>query len=231
MNLLRLITIVCVVCAATVIASAQQQQTTAEAGEMQAQQRGVSAQQRALTPDKLLSLGDFYYRNNDISDKADAYYKQVVRNSPGTQAAGYAQYNRGSYWFRKFYVVKEQYSKEDRVALVEAEGQFYDFIDKFAKQTNTIGLLSDAEFNLVLVYLQHVKRDYAVGWLNRMLAEAVKQDPMVYVYKVVWTSKPADIVDRNVDAAQLATFARQAIQKGGDINSVVLDIKRWCQKQ
>jgi tetratricopeptide (TPR) repeat protein len=231
MNLLRLITIVCVVCAATVIASAQQQQTTAEAGEMQAQQRGVSAQQRALTPDKLLSLGDFYYRNNDISDKADAYYKQVVRNSPGTQAAGYAQYNRGSYWFRKFYVVKEQYSKEDRVALVEAEGQFYDFIDKFAKQTNTIGLLSDAEFNLVLVYLQQGKRDYAVGWLNRMLAEAVKQDPMVYVYKVVWTSKPADIVDRNVDAAQLATFARQAIQKGGDINSVVLDIKRWCQKQ
>jgi hypothetical protein len=59
----------------------------------------------------------------------------------------------------------------------------------------------------------------------------VKQDQMVYVYKVVWTSKPADIVDRNVDAAQLATYARQAIQKSGDINSVVLDIKRWCQKQ
>src|SRR5689334_1246933 len=105
----------------------------------------MQAQQRALPADKLLSLGDFYYRNGDVSDKADAYYKQVIRNSPGSQAAGYAQYNRGSYWFRKFYVIKEQYSKEDRSALTQAEGQYYDFIDKFAQQTNTTGLLSDAE--------------------------------------------------------------------------------------
>jgi len=231
MNLLKLVTFVCLVCGATAIVSAQPAQTTAEVAQKQAQQRAATAQQRALTPDKLLSLGDFYYRNNDISDKADNYYKQVIHNSPGTQTAGYAQYNRGSYWFRKFYVVKEQYSKEDRVTLVEAERQFYDFVDKFAKQTNTIGLLSDAEFNLALVYLQQGRRDYAVGWLNRMLVEAVKQDQMVYVYKVVWTSKPADIVDRNVDAAQLATFAREAIEKGGNISSVILDIKHWCQKQ
>lgn len=188
-------------------------------------------QQKSLSPDKLVSLGDFYFKNADISDAADRYYRQAIRNAPGSQAAGNAQYNRGSYWFRKFYVVKEQYSKEDRSALVEAEGQYYDFIDKFAKQTNTIGLLSDAEFYLALVYLQQGKRDYAVGWLNRMLAEAVKQDQSVYVYKVVWSSKPADIVDRNVNAAQLATFARQTIQKGGDVNSVVYEIKRWCQKQ
>lgn len=226
MNSAKLLVLICLICGATSIVSAQAQQTDEDVAQMQ---RG--AQQRALTPDKLLSLGDFYYRNNDISDKADAYYRQVIRNSPGTQTAGYAQYNRGNYWFRKFYVVKEQYSKEDSAALVEAERQFYDFIDKFARQTNTIGLLSDAEFNLALVYLQQGRRDYAVGWLNRMLSEAVKQDQMVYVYKVVWTSKPADIVDRNVDAAQLATFARHAIQQGGDTNSVVLDIKRWCQKQ
>lgn len=188
-------------------------------------------QQKSLSPEKLVSLGDFYFKNADISDAADRYYSQAIRSAPGSQAAGNAQYNRGSYWFRKFYVVKEQYSKEDRAALVEAEGQYYDFIDKFAKQTNTIGLLSDAEFYLALVYLQQGKRDYAVGWLNRMLAEAVKQDGSVYVYKVVWSSKPADIVDRTVNAAQLASFARQTIQKGGDVNSVVSEIKRWCQKQ
>jgi tetratricopeptide (TPR) repeat protein len=191
----------------------------------------MQQQQSSLGPDKLVSLGDFYYRNADISDAADRYYRQAIRSAPGSQAAGNAQYNRGSYWFRKFYVVKEQYSKEDRAALTEAEGQYYDFIDKFAKQTNTIGLLSDAEFYLALVYLQQGKRDYAVGWLNRMMAEAVKQDPSVYVYKVVWSSKPGDIVDRNVNAAQLATFTRQTIQKGGDVNSVIYDIKRWCQKQ
>ena len=194
-------------------------------------QRNAAPVQRGLGADKLLSLGDFYFRNNDITDAADRYYKQAIRTAPGSQTAGYAQFNRGSYWFRKFYVVKEQYSKEDRRALVEAEGQYYDFIDKFAKQTNTLGLLSDAEFFLALVYLQQGKRNYAIGWLNSMAAEAVKQDQMVYVHKVVWSSKPGDIVDRNVDAAQLATFARQAIEKGGDTNAVILDIRRWCLRQ
>ena len=196
-----------------------------------AQKKAAPVQQERLGADKLLSLGDFYFRNNDITDAADRYYKQAIRSAPGSQTAGYAQHNRGSYWFRKFYVVKEQYSKEDRSALTQAEGQYYDFIDKFARQTNTIGLLSDAQFYLALVYLQQGKRDYAIGWLNRMAAEAVKQDQKVYIQKVVWSSKPGDIVDRNVDAAQLATFTRQAIQKGGDTNAVILDIRRWCLRQ
>jgi hypothetical protein len=92
-------------------------------------------------------------------------------------------------------------------------------------------LLADAEFYLALVYLQQGKRDYAIGWLNRMLAEAVNDDQSIYVYKVVWTSKPGDIVDRSVGAAQLATFTRQEIQKGGNVDSVILEIKRWCLKQ
>ena len=194
-------------------------------------QKKSPAVNKALTPDKLLSLGDFYYRNNDISDAADRYYRQAIRNAPGSQTAGNAQFNRGSYWFRKYFVVKEQYSKADRAALLEAEGQYYDFIDKFAKPTNTVGLLADAQFYLALVYLYQGKREYAIGWLNRMLAEAVKEDQSVHVYKVVWSSKPGDIVDRNVPATQLAAFARQAIQKGGDVDSVVLEIKRWCLKQ
>ena len=216
MKLLKILILTCLICFVSVSAVAQY---------------APAKKQGAMGADKLLSLGDFYYRNNDISDAADRYYQQAIRNSPGSQTAGYAQYNRGSYWFRKFYVVKEQYSKEDRSALSEAEGQYYDFIDKFAKHTNTIGLLADAEFYLALVYLQQGKRDYAVGWLNRMIGEAVKSDQSVYVYKVVWSSKPGDIVDRNVDAEQLAHYTRQAIQRGGDPDAVILDIKRWCLKQ
>lgn len=219
MNILKTFSLACLICLAGAIAVAQKK------GPAKANP------QSALGADKLLSLGDFYYRNNDISDAADRYYKQAIRSAPGTQTAGYAQYNRGSYWFRKFYVVKEQYSKEDRAALSEAEGQYYDFIDKFASQTNTIGLLSDAEFNLALVYLQQGKREYAIGWLNRMLKEAVKADQSVYVYKVVWSSKPGDIVDRNVKAGPLAAYTRNVIEKGGDVDAVLLDIKRWCQRQ
>ncbi|HET9526357.1 MAG TPA: hypothetical protein VFO99_09335 [Pyrinomonadaceae bacterium] len=219
MNILKTLSLACLICLAGAITIAQKR------GPAKASPQSV------LAPDKLLSLGDFYYRNNDISDAADRYYKQAIRTAPGTQTAGYAQYNRGSYWFRKFYVVKEQYSKEDRAALSEAEGQYYDFIDKFARQTDTIGLLSDAEFYLALVYLQQGKREYAIGWLNRMLKEAVKADKSVYVYKVVWSSRPGDIVDRNVEAAQLAAYTRNVIETGGDVEAVILDIKRWCQRQ
>jgi hypothetical protein len=45
--------------------------------------------------------------------------------------------------------------------------------------------------------------------LNRKVAEAVKQDQMVYVHKVVWSSEPGDIVDRNVDAASGPSPIRQ----------------------
>lgn len=54
---------------------------------------------------------------------------------------------------------------------------------------------------------------------------------MVHVYKVVWSSKPGDIVDRDVNAAQLATFTREAIEKGGDTNAIILEIRRWCLRQ
>jgi hypothetical protein len=45
---------------------------------------------------------------------------------------------------------------------------------------------------------------------------------------VVWWSNLEDIVDRSVNAAQLANYPRQAIQSG-NADAVVLDIKRWRQ--
>jgi hypothetical protein len=138
MNLLKILLLGALLVLATANAAAQKKSANA------------ANAARMLTPEKLLSLGDFYYRNNDITDAADRHYRQAIRIGAGSQTAGHAQYNRGSYWFRKYFVVKEQYSKEDRAALLEAEGQYYDFIDKFAKQTNTTGLLADAEFYLAL---------------------------------------------------------------------------------
>jgi len=194
------------------------------------QKSGVR-QQAGVDGAKLLELGDYYYRSNDISDAADRYYQQAINSSPGSQTAGYAQYNRANYWFRKFYVLNEQRSKPDHSALSQAERHYYNFVDKFAKQTNTVGLLADAEFYLALVYLQQGNRDYAIGWLNHLQAEAVKHDQSIYVYKVVWSSRTGDVVDRNFDAAQLAAYAASAIKKNTDTNDIILDIKRWCQSQ
>ena len=221
MNTIKILMLACLVCLATV--SAMGQQKTAAQAPMQSQQ--------VLSPDKLISLGDYYANSNDVSDAADRYYKQAMRSDPRSQAAGVAQYNRAGYWFRKFYVLREQYSKEDWEALVEAETQYYNFIDKIANETGTTELLSDAEFNLALVYLQQGKKDNAIGWLNMMMGKGAPPDRSVYIYKVVWSSKPGDVVDRTVDAAKLAAFARQAIEKSKDLDSALSEIKRWCQKQ
>ena len=64
-----------------------------------------------------------------------------------------------------------------------------------------------------------------------MLSKAVDKDRLVNVYKVVWTSNAADIIDRNVDARQLALLTRQLVDKGLNFNATVSEIKRWCQRQ
>jgi hypothetical protein len=179
----------------------------------------------------LLGRGDILYRSNDISDKADYYYKEVVRLYPGSEQAGYAQYNRGSYWQRKYYIVKERYGKEDKGALVEAEGQYYNFVDKFGFRGGPIGLVSDAEFNLSLVYLQEGNREYATGWLYRMLKEATDRDKVVHIYKVVWSSNAEDVIDRDVDASELAKTTIGLINGGRSFEEVVAGIKSWAQGQ
>jgi tetratricopeptide (TPR) repeat protein len=192
------------------------------------------SQQRSMTADRLLSLGDFYLKNNDITDAADRYYKQVINSFPGTRQAGVAQFNRGSYWQKKFYILREKgsaNSKAAQSALIEAEGQYYDFIDKFADTTNTTDLLADAGFNLALVYLQRNNSAYAVGWLNRMLNSITKRDGQVYIYFVVWSSNPADVVDRNVDSTALANFTRVSIGSGLTVDQVFSQVKQWCRKQ
>lgn len=194
-------------------------------------QKSARQQGSAVDGAKLLELGDYYYRSNDVSDAADRYYQQAIASAAGSQTAGYAQYNRANYWFRKFYVLNEQHSKPDPSALSQAERHYYNFVDKFAKQTNTVGLLADAEFYLALVYLQQGNREYAIGWLNHLQAEAVKHDQSIYVYKVVWSSRTGDVVDRDLDAAQLAAYASSAIKKNTNTNDIILEIKRWCQSQ
>src|SRR5256885_11715475 len=114
--------------------------------------RAQTVQQNSSTAEGALALADFYYKNSDTSDIADRYYRQAISRSPDARSAGLAQFNRGAYWFGKYYILREQ-KKEDQSALVEAEGQYYDFIDKFANRTGTVDLLSDARFNLALVYL------------------------------------------------------------------------------
>ena len=188
-----------------------------------AQTRGQSA-----SAEDLLRLGDFYYNSNDTNDLADKYYRQAINRAPGTRTAGLAQFNRGNYWLRKFYIIKDQRNYQDQSALVEATGQYYDFIDKFASSTKSTDYVADAEYFLALTYLQQGKRDYAIGWLNQVISDS-KMDQTVYIYKVVWSPVATDVIDKNFNAEEIAVQTRGLISKGLDFNSVVASIKRWSR--
>ena len=194
----------------------------------QKMRRQAQTRVQSTSAEDLLSLGDFYYNSNDINDLADKYYREAISRAPGTRTAGLAQFNRGNYWLRKYYVLKDQRNYQDESALVEASGQYYDFIDKFAVQTKTTDFLSDATYFLALTYLQQGRSDYAVGWLNRVIADA-KADQYIYIYKVVWSPVTTDVVDKNFNAAELADFTRGLIWKGMDFNNVVVATKRWSR--
>jgi len=202
--------------------------------ESAAQPNRTARKSTATSSDKLMSLGDFYLRSDDTADTADRYYKQLVNTFPGTRNAGIAQYKRGVYWQKKFYILKQRNGKIDKAALsalTEAEGQLYDFITKDADSTKTLDLLTDAEFSLAFVYLQNNKRKDAIGWLNQIIYEDAKQDGKLYIYRVVWSTNPNDVVDRNYDAVQLAQFARDTIDKGLSPEQVISQVTQWCRRQ
>jgi hypothetical protein len=196
-----------------------------------AAQRSPSPQQTSAK--SLLSLADFYNKSNDTSDAADRYYRQVIAKYPGTREAGLAQFNRGAYWHRKFNILRRKRGDNDRTAqsaLVEAEGQYYDFIDKYAAKTNTLDLFSDGEFNLALVYFQKNKRDTGIGWLNVLISRAEKYDKQVYISRIVWSSDSADVIDRSFNASELARAAGDIFSRKDLSNDqVISQLKQWCR--
>lgn len=189
-------------------------------------------QQARQTADRLLSLGNFYSKNNDITDAADRYYKQVITNYPDSRQSGLAQHNRGAYWHGKYNILRQNRGEKDRMvksALLEAEAQYVDFIDKFAEKTGTIDWLSDGEFNLALVYLQKNDRKAAIGWLYMLLRDS-NRDKEIYVYRIVWSPSAADVIDRNFNSTELGEYAL-SVFKREDYSAVqiISQLKQWCR--
>jgi tetratricopeptide (TPR) repeat protein len=197
-------------------------------GQKARQQRTVAP---ANQPQQLLERADFYLRTDDISDTADHLYKQIIDSYPTSSEAGHAQYNRGTYWQRKFYILKARTGSENTASLKEAESQFYNFLQKFGNSSAFTGLTADAHFYLALVYLQLDNRNNAIGWLNLMAAGVAERDSAVYVSTVIWSPDPVDLLDRNVNSRYLAQETKKLIQKNLPFDKVVSGVRSWCRKQ
>lgn len=183
---------------------------------------------------QLLSRGLFYYNNND--DNAARQFQQVIKQYPSSQEGEDAQYYLGSYYQRKYFVKRKSKSpdpRELRDILINAEAAFQKYISRFTNNGSR-KWLSDAEFNLSLVYLLEGDQKRALLQLDDMLDKS-SRDQSVYIYQVDWPLSRKDVIDSNFDAKQLAQFTRSlpsvnALSQSG-VDQIIADIKKWCQSQ
>jgi tetratricopeptide (TPR) repeat protein len=204
------------------------------------QQRRTTPTQSSAELQRALALGDFYYKNGDITDRAAVQYRRVRDSAPKSSEGATAQYYLGSYYHRKFYIQKEKKLREDIALLVEAQGQYEDYAGKFAWNSPSPQWLSDAYFNLALVFLQRGDSYKAEQFLGKVYG-AAPYDSQIYIYQVIWTPNSKDVIDKKVDARELAKFtnslvyeARQskAQQQGPpSFDYIVERIKRWAVTQ
>jgi hypothetical protein len=188
-------------------------------------------------PKAILAKADVYFKNNDITDRAAVEYRAVRDRFPGTSAAATAQYYLGSYYHRKFYIQRETKLREDPSVLVEAQGQYEDYVSRYAWQTNPPEWLADAYFNLALIFLQRGDSKRSEQFLGKMYG-AAPYDRSTHVYQVIWSPNTRDIIDSSFDSKQLAEYANSLIYSyayaqqrspGRPFDSIVEKIKGWCK--
>ncbi|MFN2513814.1 MAG: tol-pal system YbgF family protein [Pyrinomonadaceae bacterium] len=203
----------------------------------------AAAQPRTLrtsrTPDPkaILAQADVYYKNNDITDRAAVEYRAVRDRFPRTKEAATAQYYLGSYYHRKFYIQREKKLQEDYGVLVEAQGQYEDYVKRYAWQTNPPEWVADAYFNVALIFLQRGDNKRAEEFLGKMYG-AAPYDRTTHVYQVIWSPDTKDVIDSSFDSKQLAEYANSLIYsqayaqqkvEGPPFNSIVGKIISWCK--
>lgn len=191
----------------------------------------MSANAFGETSKELLAKGIAYYNNDDITDKAAVQFRQVLKKYRDSSEAEEAQYYLASYYQRKFYILKRNQGREDRGALLTAKTEYAKYTSTYFNNGSK-KWLSDAFFNLALVYLQ-LKDSKRASWeLNKMCDHAWK-DRSVYIYEVVWSPDAGDVVDAYHDAYALGDFTRKQLKEyaGISVPDMVNIIKRWLRAE
>jgi hypothetical protein len=196
---------------------------------------GAAPQQDGAT-DQLLKLGFFYYNNDDTSDKAAAQFRAVIAKAPASSAAETAQFYLGSYYQRKYYVQLASYGKPDGQTLEVAKREYRAYTDRYYKG-GTHQWLSDAFFNLALVFLQQGDARNASYELNKIRG-AASLDNSVYIYQVVYTGNSGDVLDGYFPSGPLATYTASLLYSEANapadaqgFDQQVAAIRQWCRRQ
>ncbi|MDX6499199.1 MAG: hypothetical protein QOG23_2459 [Blastocatellia bacterium] len=172
----------------------------------------------------ILQRGKAYYDSNNTTDQAAIEFSVVIKKYRGSAEAESAQYYLASYYQRKFYIINRTKGIEDKNSLVKAKTEYAAYTRDYFKQGAT--WLSDAFFNLALVYFQMGDSQRAVWELNKM-SQYASMDSQVYIYEVVWSPDSGDVIDGYYPAQQLAEFVKANSQRS--FPDLVNATKRWLR--
>ncbi|MBC8031900.1 MAG: hypothetical protein H7Z16_17590 [Pyrinomonadaceae bacterium] len=165
-----------------------------------------------------------YYDSDDVSDKAATQFKLILSRHRTSAEAESAQYHLARYYQRKFYIIKRNQGREDRLSLSKARTEYGNYTKKYFKQGAK--WLSDAFFNLALVYFQ-LNDSQKGGWELNKMRKYAGMDPYVHIDEVVWSPDSDDVINADYPAEALADFVKGNSEK--PFPYLIEAIKRWCR--
>jgi hypothetical protein len=130
---------------------------------------------------------------------------------------------------------KAKYGKPPNdLALIEARNEYLNYTDKYVKK-GTHQWLADAFFNRALVFLQlkALRADnklFAEYELNKA-AYFAYLDGSIYIYQVIFSQSPADVLDGNYDTVALARYATSIQYQIKNFDQQIAAIRDWCRQQ
>jgi TolA-binding protein len=187
-----------------------------------------AAQQAPSGAAQLYSQGFFAYENFDTSDTAPNNFRQVIVKYPGSPEAESAQYFLGSFYQRKYQLKAKETGVGSADTLDEARRAYEDYIRKYPTGNGPCQCLSDAYFNLALVYFQLGKPAVARAQLEK-IRSSYERDHWVYIYQVVSSPNQKDVIDSHFDAVRLADYTSKITGLPFDTAATLL--KQWCRSE
>jgi hypothetical protein len=176
----------------------------------------------------LLRQGTSYQAVDDVSDRAADYYRLVLQKYPTSSQAEQAQFYLASYYQKKFFILEQRSKTQDWSAFNEAENALNAYVTNYSKK-GTGSYLGDAYHTLGVISLRRGYVDSARKYFDSM-AKVGARDRSVFIYKVVWSANPADVVNKTCKTETLAAGSLQSIKSPFNFDTFLNDLRAWCRK-
>ena len=172
---------------------------------------------------RLLEEGNYYQSIDDTSDRAADRYRKIIRDFPNLKQAEPAQFYLGTYYHKKFYILKNRHGIEDWSSINEAEAALLKYVYKYGNGK----YLADAYHALTIMSLRRGNRPRASELLGYMKNSAAN-DSSVNIYMVIWSRDRDDVVKKECGSKYLAEKTREFFWKTENFESAVRSLRDWC---